>query len=393
MTFSLDQLAIAYSNQMWLEFSLEDREVAWSLDRDYSHDAARWRAYLNRLCLNILVPALQQQAQLKHLPQVWPHPAALPSIWEVVNGTAITLGQTRIVIIPSVTIDTEEFCVPSEWVDIPSFAADYYLAVQVNHYNGWLRVWGFTTHRKLKHQGKYDPSDRTYSLEPEDLFENLNVLWLAKELCLLSKAKIQPLPKLSPTQAERLMAKLGQPSPYSPRLLVGFAQWGALLEHGGWRQRLYQQRQGLKEQWSILEWFQTGVSDFAQQMGWALVSVQPSWSEAKGAELTLAPALRVLLRQLVIAGQHYSLRVTRIGSSEQRTWRFELRSFSSGGRIPGGMKLRLLTEDLQTFLHNEAVAVTAVDQLYIEVELEPGEGLVWETEPIPENYEREILRF
>ncbi len=57
------------------------------------------------------------------------------------------------------------------------------------------------------------------------------------------------------------------------------------------------------------------------------------------------------------------------------------------------MKLRLLTEDLQTFLNNEAVAATAVDRLYIELKLEAGEGLVCEIEPIPENYEREILQF
>lgn len=175
MTFSLDELALAYSDQLWLEFSPSEQEAAWPLDQDYSHDAARWRAYLNRLCLNILVPALQQEANFKHLLQVWPHPAALPSFWSVVNGTAITLGSHRIVIIPDATIDTEEFCVPGEWVDIPSFAADYYLAVQVNHYDGWLRVWGFTTHRKLKHEGTYDPQERTYSLSPEDLFENLNV--------------------------------------------------------------------------------------------------------------------------------------------------------------------------------------------------------------------------
>lgn len=254
MTFSLDQLAIAYSDQLWLELSPKEQEEAWPKEQNYSHDAARWRAYLNRLCLNVLVPALQQETH-KNRFQVWPYPAALPSIWEVVNGTAMTLGQTRIVIIPSVAIDTEEFRVPAEWVDIPSFVADYYLAVQVNHYDGWLRVWGFTTHQKLKHEGTYDPSDRTYSLESEDLFENLNVLSIAKELCP-SKAEVQPLPKLTSTQAQSLLAKLGQPFAYSPRLLVGFAQWGALLEHGGWRQRLYRQRLGLPILVQLSQWLE-----------------------------------------------------------------------------------------------------------------------------------------
>jgi hypothetical protein len=34
-----------------------------------------------------------------------------------------------------------------------------------------------------------------------------------------------------------------------------------------------------------------------------------------------------------------------------------------------------------------------VEQLYIEVALEPGEGIVWEIEPLPDNYDREILKF
>ena len=43
--------------------------------------------------------------------------------------------------------------------------------------------------------------------------------------------------------------------------------------------------------------------------------------------------------------------------------------------------------------NKEAEPTTAVEQLYIEVAIAPGEGLVWEIEPIPDNYEREILRF
>jgi hypothetical protein len=37
--------------------------------------------------------------------------------------------------------------------------------------------------------------------------------------------------------------------------------------------------------------------------------------------------------------------------------------------------------------------VTAVAALFIDVVVEPGEGLVWEVEPQPEDWDREILRF
>jgi hypothetical protein len=62
--------------------------------------------------------------------------------------------------------------------------------------------------------------------------------------------------------------------------------------------------------------------------------------------------------------------------------------------IPSGFKLRLLTEDLQSFVGNELEAKTPVDQLCLEVALgHNSEGLVWETEPNPEDFDYEILFF
>ncbi|MEH1940390.1 MAG: hypothetical protein V7L01_09265 [Nostoc sp.] len=37
--------------------------------------------------------------------------------------------------------------------------------------------------------------------------------------------------------------------------------------------------------------------------------------------------------------------------------------------------------------------ITAVEQLYVEVALLPKEGIIWEIEPLPENYDRELLKF
>ncbi len=241
MTFSLEQLSQAYPQQLWLEFSQQQQKKALPVLEDYSHDAARFRAGINCLVINTLVSLLQEEANLKSLPISFER---MKNIWEFVNGTGVDFGDFRIVIIPSIESDTEEFCVPQEWVDIPELAADYYLAVQVNLEDKWLRVWGFTTHRKLKKQGRYDASDRTYSLDKEDLFENLNVLWVSQELCREEKAFIEPLPSLSPSQIERFLTQLGQPSLYSPRLKIPFAYWGAILASDNLRQQLYQRRLG-----------------------------------------------------------------------------------------------------------------------------------------------------
>jgi hypothetical protein len=231
---------VEFPEQLWLEFDRRERSAAWPNDGEYSYDAARWNAFLNRLCLDLVVPWLEEESGLAA--KVWPSEADLPVIWEVVNGMAVALDKTRFVLIPSEALDIAEFCVPQEWVDIPSWAGDYYLAVQVNPDGGWLRVWGYATHEMLKSKGIYDELERCYCLRREDAIENLNVMWVAVEVGADERMPVKPLPVLHAMPAENLLAQLSRPSPYSPRLDVGFEQWGALLDSASWRQQLYKRR-------------------------------------------------------------------------------------------------------------------------------------------------------
>jgi hypothetical protein len=96
---------------------------------------------------------------------------------------------------------------------------------------------------------------------------------------------------------------------------------------------------------------------------------------------------------LAIADHPYELRVFSHRTDGTLIWRFELRSTHSNRLIPAGFKLRLLNEALQPFENNEDAATIPSDLLYVEVSLAEGEGLVWEIDPLPDNYEREILRF
>lgn len=399
MTVDPALFAFAHPTQLWLEVPEYDRTQAWRESQSFSRTGSRWNAYLNQICLKTFLNWLR----LEYAPGAKAAPSAtLPSILEVVNGTAITLDDTRFVLVPTETIDLSELRVPQEWVDIPSWVADYYLAVQVDPDEGLVTIWGYTTHEQLKRSGSYDPQDRTYCLAQEDLIQNLSVLWVARQVCPEEQTRraIAPLPALPLAQAENLITRLGNPDVINPRLAVPFELWGALLEHGGWRQSLYHRRMGYPEQWSILQWLQKGVSEAAQQLGWGQVELQPSLAAARGTEQL--PSAVFLSRGLAIAGQNYELRVIPRGNPQERIWRFELRNASVGdalgelaqsARIPGGFKLRLLSEDLQGFENNEDIAITAVERLFVDVALEPGEGVVWEIEPMPENYDREILRF
>ncbi len=255
-------LTTLYPDQVCLEVSPLELEQTGSSQQEYSYDVARWTAFKNRLTLDAFLAWLKAESGVEEQPEVWPSRDDLSSIWEVVNGTAIQLGKTRIVLIPNEGMDTNEYEVQAEWVDIKSWAADYYLAVQVNPDDCWLRIWGYATHKKLKQSGQYNSRRRTYSLKREELIEDLNVMWVARELGSDRRAAIKPLPTLSPAQAEKLLQQLSQKTPYSPRLEVPFAVWGSLLASDEWRQALYNRRCMIsaiapsKEQVNLSRWLQ-----------------------------------------------------------------------------------------------------------------------------------------
>ncbi|MBR8839923.1 MAG: DUF1822 family protein [Stigonema ocellatum SAG 48.90 = DSM 106950] len=265
MSNTLTALTSLNPDQIWVEVSLLQIEQAVASEQKYSYDVARSIALNNYLALDAFLNWLKIESGIDEQPKVWPSLDSLPSIWEFVNGTAIDLGNTRIVLIPSDEIDTQEFCVPAEWIDIPTWAGDYYLAVQVNTEDHWLRIWGYTTHQKLKQAGQYDKLSYTYSLEQDFLIEDLNIMWVARSQGGDRKVALSSLPRLSQVQAEGLLAQLSQKSHYSPRLKVDFEQWGALIENEKWRQHLYDQR----TQPVLVHWSQRFENIFT--LGWQAV--------------------------------------------------------------------------------------------------------------------------
>lgn len=391
MTANAALFTFASPTDLILEIPANVQNQAYLHSQSFSHPSSGYQAYLNELCLNVVLAWLQ--ADFAPQAKVSPNINALASFWELVNGTAIVSDGIRFILVPSEAMDLSELRVPQEWVDISSLAGDYYLAVQVEPDEAYVRVWGYCSYEQLKNQGSYDASDRTYSLDATDIISDINVLILARQLCPQESTPraIPQLATLPQEQAQNLISRLANPEIITPRLAIPFQLWGALIEHGGWRQSLYQRRLGLPEQWSVIQWLRMGVSQLAENIGWGSLSMQLSAAGARSVEETQPQT--ILSRQLAIAGQTYELRIIPQNEGESTIWRFELRNAAVGAAIPGGFKLRLLTEDLQSFPNNEDIAITAVEQLFVEVALEPGEGIVWEIEPKSENYDREILRF
>ncbi|MBD2596038.1 DUF1822 family protein [Nostoc spongiaeforme FACHB-130] len=218
-----------------LEVPPGQQDKVWDQVQCLGTAATRFSAYTNQLSLLAVLPELEERWGMK---ASW-----INSCWEFVNGTAIDFESTRVVLIPSEAIEQTELRIPQEWIDIPSWAGDYYLAVQVNAEDGIVRVWGYATHREIKQQGNYDQSDRTYSLDG-NLTQDMSVLWVIRQFCpdAATKTTVEPLPTLSVAQANELLEQLSHSCLFFAKRAVEFNLWGALLEKEEWRKRLLYSR-------------------------------------------------------------------------------------------------------------------------------------------------------
>ncbi|MBE9144289.1 DUF1822 family protein [Planktothrix mougeotii LEGE 06226] len=242
MTLNFDELTAMYPEQIWIELSSEELERAWQQTEKYSNPTSHWNAYLNYITLYNFINWVKADPDIQDPLKVWLTEEDLPSFWEIINGTKLTLGETQFVIISTDKTNFSEFRIPQEWVDIPNWISHYYIAVQINFDDNWMRVFGYTTYDTIRKQGKYDQIDRTYTLDPENLTEDLNTMWVARELFPPHLLEVQSLPVLSTTQIEAGIEKLSRLTQSSPRLALNFEEWATLISNPETRQQLYQQR-------------------------------------------------------------------------------------------------------------------------------------------------------
>ena len=358
MELSLDDLALIYPDQVLLKFSHEEREQAWQQTQRqrYSNPSAQWNAYLNCLCLNTFLTYLETEPDLPSTPQVWTGQADLPSLWQVVNGTAIDIDQKRLVLIPSEKSDYTEFRIPREWVDLPNWSGNYYLAVQLNLEECWMQVWGYAPHHQLRYESRYDRMDETYSLEAQELAEDLIAMWTAWELYPGQRPEVEPLPSLSPDRAEALIEQLSKESSYSPRLDVPFAQWGSLMAEDRWRRSLYerQHRQLVAQapaapainvrQW-FGEMFEAGWQSLESLLGTQPeLSLAYSFRQGQSAERPLSvEGVKLIDLGVQLGNQSVALLIGFTPEAEQTSIRVQLHPAGGATTLPPNIKLALLS--------------------------------------------------
>ena len=232
--------AFADPMQLWLDISPSIQTISWQHAQAVQASSSRWQIYINQLCLRTVLAWLKLEQDIDARP--WPLAEASPASWELVSGSAVTIDDKKIVLIPQDGVGHDEIEISQEWIDIPDWEADYYLAIQINVEEGWIECWGYATHQQVKASSEYDAMERMYSLSSEYLVPDLNALWATLEFCpsAETKAALEPLPELSKAQAEDLVVRLSEAS--FPRLSVPFDRWGALLANETWRQQLWERR-------------------------------------------------------------------------------------------------------------------------------------------------------
>lgn len=240
-----DNLREIYSEYLWIDFSDEERQIAWhqAVNNNYNqNDVASHRAFVNRLCLNAFIKWLKDERDLLEKFRMLQLSEDLSQQCELVNGIDLKFDKFRLILVPSELSNPTEFRIPQEWVDIPNWAANYYLSVKLNIEEGWLRIGGFISHQQIREKAQYDSMDKTYSVKNCDLIADIDVMWLTQELCNPKQPQVKTLPSLSEFQARQIIEQLSKPTVYSPRLHISFAQWGAILSSPKYRTILYNQR-------------------------------------------------------------------------------------------------------------------------------------------------------
>lgn len=217
------KLAAIYPEHIWISTDFNGLETPLN------------QSGFNQMCIEQVSKYLSQSLDLVVKPAFPSESNLLLFINKLVNGFALVISGVKIAFIPTQDLDLLGFEVPQEWVDLSSWAADYYVPIQIDLDGNYLHLWGFISHQHLQQRATLDPCLRVYEVASSDLISNLDSLWIACDLVssgeiVSERGMISDVTSLSQLEAQSLIDRLKQHrSIFSPRLVLPFEQWGAII--------------------------------------------------------------------------------------------------------------------------------------------------------------------
>jgi hypothetical protein len=321
--------------------------TAWQHSRRQRTAWAQWNAYLNQIAVAAGLACLEAAGWRQ---VVGMHDRQADRHWSLVNGSVLTVGDTRLALIPSETLDQSELEVPQEWIDIPSWAADYYLAIYLTPDMQTLHIAGYATHQQIKQQGQLNIISRNYCCDVDALTPDLNLLQLTIDQYSTDQTRAAvPAPAaITGLQAQNLIQRLGAPTELLPRLEVPFATWAALLDNPTWHEQLYRQRQGEAVTGVVTQlagWMQ-GQFDRAWQAADAVLAPQQLAIATRGSAAEVVDTVVDRVKVISIGDGAVGLLV-KLEPLNQTEMRIDLQIHPTGDSIhlPGETQLRLLSSD------------------------------------------------
>lgn len=375
MTSSLSPFSIE-SDAWVIDLSEDDRQAAWSHSEPLLSPKGRWQTYLGTLSQQALQALLEEgltEAVSAALPKITPYENSTFS--EFVPGAALDLGNLRLVMVPTEALEVDSLEIPQEWIDLPSWHGDYYVAVQFSPQEEQLRILGYATHQQIKTAADFDAFDRTYSLDrsaliPWDLFESTYDRYSPAQ----TRSLLAPLEPLAVENAAAIIKRLADPTLVLPRLEVPFGQWGAILESQPLRRQLYQTRRGdVPALTRLSDWLQEQIDSawhsletLLPQQPLALARSAPAIRDSPEADEMLCRA-----KQLSLGIQEDLALVVGVAAVEGDEVRILLKLESTREvALPHEVRLRLLSAEGDEI--GQATAVTT-ERLQIQFRASAGE--------------------
>jgi Protein of unknown function (DUF1822) len=232
---------------------------------------------LNQRCLKAIAKYLTESLDLDVEPIFPSAELERAFVSTLVNGFALSVSGIKIAFIPTLDLDLAGFEVQQEWVDLSQWMADYYVPVRIDLESNCLHLWGFISHQSLQKKSHLDRYLRSYEIEGTDPIGNLDSLWIACDLVASKiippeRGKIPSSTDLSPIEAATLIDLLHQDrSSFSPRLILPFEKWGALINSPEYLKMLAQPASTIVK---IANWFQQ-IADAGADLverGWVNMS-------------------------------------------------------------------------------------------------------------------------